>query len=183
MQNNPFSNIKPITINIDEFDKIFKEDTSEKKEYGLFEVPLLFIYKNETTNTFIEFELENMNSDITASEAIEIFMQRVLEFGKPRTMPLPQELLSALSDVELNLFMLAHIEKYYYQRIKEMIYIQKKDHYYKDKYGFTYIVASIGIKDVVLLYEQKEKLLTLHTTPQQIQQQGDKLYVTRIDSI
>jgi hypothetical protein len=168
---------------MDEIDDIFEENSSNVKEYNLFEVPLLFIYNNETTGTFAEFELEDVDPDISVCDAIDIFMQRVMKFGKTDAKPLPAELLKSLSDDEIDLFMLAHIKEYYYEKIKEMIYIQKAESYYYDKYGFIYYVAGVGIKDAILWHEQNEKLIILHTTPEQIRYQGGKLHVTRNDSI
>jgi len=109
-------------------------------------------------------------------------MKRVLEFGKADAKSLPQELLEVLTDAELDLFMLAHVNNKYYKKLRELIYIQKQNDYYQDKFGFTYYIAAVGVKDAVLWFKQNEELLTLHTTPEQLQHQGDKLYVTRDNS-
>jgi hypothetical protein len=176
---NPYSNIKPIVIDVDEIDDILKKDAAAGRTGRvLFEVPLLYIYNNETTATYAEFELEGVDSDIKPLEAIDIFMQRVREFGKPDAKPFPKELLAALTDAELDLFLSADTKEEFFQAIKEMIYIHKPNEYYKDRYGFRYYIAAVGVKDAVLLYEYDEKFLILHTTPQQLEKQGAKLAIT-----
>ncbi len=183
MHHNPFENIEPVTITADEFEPFCKTNSKQYKEYSLFEVPLLFLYNNEETGTFAEFELDGVDADIAIDDAIALFMQYVSTFGKAGCQPLPNGLLAQLSDVELDSFLLAHRDKTLYKAIESMIYIQKAGQYYIDNYGFEYIVAGVGIYDAILWYEQNTKLLTLHTTPLQIQHQGEKLYVTRNDSL
>ena len=182
MRDNPFANRKTVYINVDDLDDMSEDEDSNTEKQPFFEVPLLFMYKNKSTGSFAKFELEDVDPKMTPLEAIEIFMQRVLEFGKEDAKPLPSELLKTLTDTELDLFMLAHVENRYYTKIKEMIYIQKQNDYYQDRFGFTYYVAGVGVKDVVLWFEQNDEMLTLHTTPEQLQHPGDKLYVTRDSS-
>jgi len=182
MRDNPFANRETVHINLTGRDDILEDGDSFLEEECSFEDSLLFMYRNEESGTFAQFEMEDVSSDCEPLEAIEIFMQRVLEFGKVGAKPLPSEFLETLTDAELNLFMLAHIENHYYENIREMIYIQKENDYYQDRYGFTYYVAAVGVKEAVLWFEQNEKLLTLHTTPEQLQHPGDKLYVMRDNS-
>jgi len=182
MRDNPFSNRKTVYVNVDDLDDISEDEETSTEKQPFFELPLLFMYKNEITGSFAKFELEYINPEMTPLDAIEIFMQRVLEFGKEDAKPLPSELLKTLTDTELDFFMLAHVENHYYEKIKEMIYIQKQNDYYQDRFGFTYYVAGVGVKDVVLWFEQNDEILTLHTTPEQLQHPGDKLYVTRDSS-
>ena len=182
MRDNPFANRKTVYYDISDMDNIVKYEDSDREEQLFFEAPLLFMYKNEITGSFAQFELEDVSPESTPLEAIEIFMQRVLEFGELGAKPLPQELLEALTDAEIDLFMLAHVENYYYEKIREMIYIQKENDYYQDRFGFTYYIAAVGVKDAVLWFEQNDEMLTLHTTPEQLQHSGDKLYVTRDNS-
>jgi len=182
MRDNPFANRKTVYINVDDLDDISEDEDSNTQKQPFFEVPLLFMYKNEITGSFAKFELEDVDPKSKPLEAIEIFMQRVLEFGKADAKPLPSELLETLTDAELDLFMLAHVENRYYEKIKEMIYIQKQNDYYQDRYGFTYYIAAVGIKDAVLWFQQNDEMLTLHTTPEQLRHPGDKLYVTRDNS-
>ncbi|MFK5937980.1 MAG: hypothetical protein QM497_06225 [Sulfurimonas sp.] len=182
MRDNPFSNRKTVYVNIDDLDDIPEDEDTNIQKQPFFEVPLLFMYKNQITGSFAKFELEDVDPKMKPLEAIEIFMQRVLEFGKAGAKPLPSELLKTLTDTELDLFMLAHVESYYYTKIREMIYIQKQNDYYQDRFGFTYYVAGVGVKDAVLWFEQNDEMLTLHTTPEQLQHPGDKLYVTRDNS-
>jgi len=176
MKNNPFANRETIYLTIDDHGNVLKEESPKSKQL-IFETPLLYMYKNETTGTYAEFELKDVNPDIKPSEAIDIFMQMVREFANADAKPLPDELLKALSDVELDLFLLADIKEEFYKKIKEMIYIQKPNEYYQDRYGFTYYIAAVGVKEAVLWYEYGEKLLTLHTTPQQLERQGAKLSI------
>ena len=182
MRDNPFANKKTVYINVDDLDDISEDEETSTQRQPFFEVPLLYMYKNEITGSFAKFELEDVSPESTPLEAIEIFMQRVLEFGESGAKPLPQELLEALTDAELDLFMLAHVENYYYEKIREMIYIQKENDYYHDRYGFTYYVAGVGVKEAVLWFAQNDEMITLHTTPEQLQHSGDKLYVTRDNS-
>ena len=177
------NDIEPTHLSIKDIDALFGDTVQEKKAYGIFEVPLLFIYKNEITNTFAEFELNDINPDITTEEAIEIFMQMVVAFGKDGYNSLPDTLLVELDDKELDCFLLAGEDEKYYQMIKSRIYIQKANQYYQDNYGFEYIVAGVGSEDTILFFEQNTKLITLHTNPQQLQQQGGRLYVTRDDGL
>jgi len=180
MRDNPFSNRKTVHINVTDMDNILLDEDLDR---GLScRVPLLFIYKNEATDSFVEFELEDVAPDSTPLEAIEIFMQRVLEFGKLGAKPLPKELLEELTDTELTLFMLAHLKQHFYEKIREMIFIQKQNDYYQDRYGFTYYIAAVGVKDVVLWFESNKEILVLHTTPQQLQHPDNKLYITRDNS-
>jgi len=183
MRDNPFANRKTVYINVDDLDDISEGEESDREKQPCFEVPLLFMYKNEITGSFAQFELEDVSPKSTPLEAIEIFMQRVLEFGKTDAKPLPKELLEALTDAELDLFMLAHVENYYYEKLRELIYIQKENDYYQDKFGFTYYIAAVGVKDAVLWFEQNDATITLHTTPKQLENQGEKLYVTRANGI
>lgn len=131
MQDNQFDNIETLHITVEEIDDLL-QDTTQHKKYGVFEVPLLYIYKNNITGTFAEFELNDVDPNIEANDAIAIFMQRVLDFGKIGANKLPDALLEVLEDAELDLFLLAHINEYYFKKIKEMIYIQKENQYYKD---------------------------------------------------
>jgi hypothetical protein len=178
MKNNPFANRETIYLTIDDYGNVLKEESPKSKQ-PIFETPLLYMYKNETTGTYAEFELKGVNPDIKPSEAIGIFMQMVREFGKAGTRTLPNELLKALSDEELDLFLLAGIKEEFFKKIKEMIYIQKPNEYYQDRYGFRYYIAAVGVKEAVLWYEHDKKLLILHTTPQQLETQGAKLSITR----
>ena len=182
MRDNPFANKKTVYINVDDLDDISEDEETSTQRQPFFEVPLLYMYKNEITGSFAKFELEDVDPKSTPLEAIEIFMQRVLEFGELGAKPLPQELLEALTDAEIDLFMLAHVENYYYEKIREMIYIQKENDYYQDRFGFIYYIAAVGVKDAVLWFAQNDEMLTLHTTPEQLQHSGDKLYVTRDNS-
>ncbi|MBA1433567.1 MAG: hypothetical protein FAF04_08270 [Epsilonproteobacteria bacterium] len=182
MRDNPFANRKTVYYDLSDMDNIVKYEDSDRKKQAFFEVPLLFMYKNEITGSFAQFELEDVSPESTPLEAIEIFMQRVLEFGKVDAKPLPQELLASLTDAEVDLFLLAHVENYYYEKIRELIYIQKQNDYYQDRFGFTYYIAAVGVKEAVLWFEQNDEMLTLHTTPEQLQDSGDKLYVTRDNS-
>jgi len=179
MRDNPFANRKTVYYDVSDMDNIVKYEDSDREEQPLFGVPLLFIYKNEITGSLAKFELEDVSPESRPLEAIEIFMKRVFEFGKADAKPLPQELLEALTDAELDLFLLAHVENHYYEKIRELIYIQKQNDYYQDKFGFTYYVVAVGVKEAVLWFEQNDEMLTLHTTPEQLQHPGDKLYVTR----
>jgi len=181
MQDNSLDTIEALQISGTEIDTLCKTNSEKYKEYSVFEVPLLFMYKNEVAGTFAEFELDDVDIESTVDDAIALFMQRVATFGKVGCKQLPKALLAQLSDAELDSFMLAHRDKALYKEIESMIYIQKAGQYYKDSYGFEYIVAGVGINDAILWYEQDTKLLTLHTTPLQIQHQGEKLYVTRND--
>ena len=183
MQDNSLDTIEALQISGDEIDMLCTSNSEEYKEYSLFEVPLLFLYNNEETGTFAEFELDGVDAEIAVVDAIALFMQRVTTFGKVGCEPLPDTLISKLNDAELDSFMLAHRDKALYKAIESMIYIQKAGQYYRDSYGFEYIVAGVGINDAILWYEQDAKLLTLHTTPSQIQHQGEKLYVTHNDSL
>ena len=134
MHHNPFGHIEPVTITVDEFDTLCKTNSEEYKEYSVFEVPLLFLYNNEKTGTFAEFELDGVDADIAVDDAIALFMQRVNTFGKAGCQALPNALLSQLSDAELDSFMLAHRDKALYKEIESMIYIQKAGQYYRDSY-------------------------------------------------
>ena len=182
MQDNPFSNRKTVYYDVTDMDNILKYEESETQEKPFFEVPLLYMYRNEITGSFAQFELEGVSPESTPLEAIEIFMQRVLEFGKIGAKTLPSELLEALTDAEIDLFILAHVENYYYEKLRELIYIQKQNDYYQDRFGFTYYIAAVGVKEAVLWFEQNDEMLTLHTTPEQLQHPRDKLYVTRDNS-
>jgi len=177
--NNPFANRKTVYYDVSDMDNIVKYEDSDREEQPLFKVPLLFIYKNEITGSFAQFELEDVNPNSTPLEAIELFMQRVLEFGKAGAKPLPGKLLEALTDAELDLFLRAHVSNHYYEKIRELIYIQKENDYYQDRFGFTYYIAAVGVKDAVLWFEQNEEILTLHTTPEQLQYPGEKLSITQ----
>jgi len=172
-----------LSDNVDDLDDISEDEETSTQRQPFFEVPLLYMYKNEITGSFAKFELEDVSPESTPLEAIEIFMQRVLEFGESGAKPLPQELLETLTDAEIDLFMLAHVENYYYEKIREMIYIQKKNDYYQDRFGFIYYIAAVGVKEAVLWFAQNDEMLTLHTTPEQLQHQGGKLYVTRADGV
>ena len=182
MPGNPFANRKTVYINVDDLDDISEDEETSTKKQPFFEVPLLFMYKNEVTGSFAQFELKDVKPESTPLEAIEMFMQRVLEFGKANAKPLPNELLEALTDAEIDLFILAHIENRYFEKIREMIYIQKENDYYQDRFGFTYYIAAVGIKDVVLWFEQSDEMVTLHTNPEQLENQGEKLYVSQDNS-
>ena len=179
MKNNPFANRETVCFTIDDNGNVLKEEASLKSKQLIFETPLLYIYKNETTGTYAEFELEGVDPEIKPLEAIDIFMQMVREFANAEAKALPDELLKALSDAELDLFLLADIKEEFYKKIKEMIYIQKPNEYYQDRYGFTYYIAAVGVKEAELWYEHDEKLLILHTTPQQLEKQGAKLSIVR----
>ncbi len=180
MSSNPYVNIRSLTIDVAELDdSILEKAVFAQKEYDLFEVPLLFIYKNVTTGTFAEFELADVPPESSAEEAIELFMQRVKSEG---VKALPKELLALLTDAELELFTLASFNEECYTKIEESLYIQTRDSYYYDKYGFRYIVAGVGIKDAVLCYEQQDgRLLILHTAPQQLLRQGERLCVRDVE--
>ena len=182
MRNNPFANRKTVYVNVDDLDDIPEDEDTNIQKQPFFEVPLLFMYKNQITGSFAKFELEDVKPESKPLEAIEIFMQRVLEFGKANAKPLPSELLKTLTDAEIDLFMLAHVENRYYEKIREMIYIQKQNDYYQDRFGFTYYIAAVGVKEAVLWFEHNDEMLTLHTTPEQLRHPGDKLYVTRDNS-
>jgi len=179
MKNNPFANRETVCFTIDDNGNVLKEEASLKSKQPIFEIPLLYIYKNEITGTYAEFELEGVNPDIKPSEAIDIFMRMVREFAKADERTLPDELLELLTDEELDLFLLADIKEEYFKALQEMIYIQKPDEYYQDRYGFSYYIAAVGIKEVELWYEHDKKLLILHTTPQQLEKQGAKLSIVR----
>ena len=182
MRDNPFSNRKTVYYDVTDMNNIIKYEDSNREKQPFFEIPLLFMYKNEITGSFAQFELKDVDPKSTPLEAIEIFMQRVLSFGKADAKPLPSELLETLTDAEIDLFVLAYINNRYYEKIREMIYIQKQNDYYQDRFGFTYYVVGVGVKDAVLWFEQNNEMLTLHTTPEQLQHPGGKLYVTRDNS-
>ena len=182
MRDNPYSNRETVTINMDELDEALLKGSSESKEYALFEVELLFLYMNEQTGTFAEFELEGVAPESSPQEAIAIFMQRVKAFGEEGAAPLPQALLKALSNAEIDLFTLSSYREEYIKSIERMLYVQKRDAYYYDKYGFRYIVAGVGVDRAILWYEQQDgELLKLHVKPEQLLEQGAKLEVQYVE--
>ncbi len=182
MRDNPFSNRETVTINVDELDDAFIESISEVKEYALFEAELLYLYMNEKTGTFAEFELEGVSPSSTPQEAIAIFMQRVKTFGEEVATPLPQALLEVLTNAETDLFTLANYSEGYHKSIESMLYIQKRDSYYYDIYGFRYIVAGVGVQKAILWYEQQDgTLLKLHVKPEQLEEEGTKLQVQYVE--
>ena len=132
MKNNPFANRETIYLNIDDHGYVLKE-ASPKSKQPIFDTPLLYIYKNESTGTYAEFELIDVHLEIEPLEAINIFMQMVREFGKVDAKPLPDALLVLLTDEELDLFLLADIKEEFFKTIQEMIYIQKPNEYYQDR--------------------------------------------------
>ena len=182
MSDNPFADRAEVTINMEEIDEYNIEKITVEKQYDLFEVDLLFFYVNTQTDTFVEFELDDISPESTYQEAIDIFMHRVMECGKLGAKALPCELLMSLSDAELDLFTTACIEERYYTHIKERLLVQKRDVYYYDEYGFKYIVSAVGFVDAILWYEQQDgTLLKIHVDPDQLAHPNTKLQIKCVE--
>ena len=182
MQDNPFAGRAEVTIDMEEVDEYNIERNVVEKQYDLFEVDLLFFYVNSRSNTFVEFELDDISAETTYQEALDIFMQRVMECGKLGATALPDELLMSLSDAELSLFTTASIEERYYTHIKERLFVQKKDVYYYDEYGFKYIVSAVGFYDATLWYEQQGGTrLKIHVHPDQLADPNAKLQIKCVE--
>ena len=182
MSENPFAGRAEVTIDMEDVEEYNIERNVVEKQYDLFEVDLLFFYVNSKTGTFVEFELDDISPESTYQEALDVFMQRVMECGEQGATALPDELLMSLSDAELDLFTTASIEERYYTHIKERLFVQKRDTYYYDEYGFEYIVSAVGFYDATLWYEQYDgTLLKLHVHPDQLTYPGTKLQIKCIE--
>ena len=182
MSDNPFADRAEVTINMNDLDEYLMEKSIEVKEYNLFEVDLLFFYINEITGTFVEFEVDDVPPQSSYLEAIQIFMQRVRNLGNIDAKPLPKELLHLLPNEEIDLFFIAGLNDSAYREIQSRLFVQKRDEYYYDKYGFRYIVAAVGITDATLWYEQQDAtLLKLHIHPEQLEEPGVKLQLKSVE--
>ena len=105
-----------------------------------------------------------------------------MECGKLGSKELPDELTMSLNDDELHLFTLACVEQRYYQHIKERLFVQKRDVYYYDEYGFKYILSAVGFYDAILWYEQQDgTLLKLHVDPEQLAHPNTKLRIKSVE--
>jgi len=156
-------------------ENLFKQNTSEG---------MLFIYKNERVGCFVEFKVPCIDPNITAQEAIKIFMQKVVDFAKGKPYALPELLLEELSDEDIKLFLLTDTGNTQFDEIQKMIYIQKEYQYYYDYFGFEYTVIGEGLYDSILVYLQDDmQAFALHIHTQQLYKKREKLDVIREYSI
>lgn len=111
------------------------------------------IYNNKKTGTFIEFTVEDIDENLSDSDIIDAFMEKVKTFDDTEGILLPETLLALLEDKELDLFLLAAYNEQYCNEIEQMLFVVKYDEHIKDQHGVEYRVEYAGKYKTVLSFE------------------------------
>ena len=112
-----------------------------------------FIYENETTGTFIEFSVDDIDESLPEDAIIDKFMERIKLFDDRKGIQLPKPLLALLSDDEMDLFLLAAYNDSYAKAIENMLYVAPKDSFVVDKNGIEYRVEFVEKRKTLISKE------------------------------
>ena len=154
----------------------------DEKVEILNEAMLSYLYINPKTKTVAEFTLDGVEQRMGVDEAIALFIQRLKHFSKVDG-ALPDALVKLLTLKEIGFFLMAPYDEQMLQTLKEMIYIQREEQFYYDRYGFEYRVEWVGIKDAVLTYEQPDgSFITLQIASAQLDRPGEVLQAKDLGS-
>lgn len=122
------------------------------------EIPLMqYIYKNQNTKSYIDFEVEGVKNTISPNLAIEMFLHKVSK----KDYVLPHSLLRELKDEDLDLFLQAPFRDEVLVELEEYIYVHKEQESYIDEYGFKYEVVERSKKEVILEYADAHSCTTI----------------------
>lgn len=122
------------------------------------EIPLMqYIYKNNNTKSYIDFEVEGVKNNMPPNLAIEVFLHKVSK----EDYTLPSSLLRELKDEDLDLFLQAPFNDKILEELEEYIYVHKEHESYTDEYGFEYDVIERSKKEVVLEYADAHSCTTI----------------------
>lgn len=121
-------------------------------------IPLMqFIYKNNTTKSYVDFEVEGVKNTMPPNLAIEVFLHKISN----KDYVLPQSLLRELKDEDIDLFLQAPFNNEILEEIEEYIYVHKDQESYTDMYGFEYEVIERSKREVVLEYADAHSCTTI----------------------
>lgn len=130
----------------------------KKNAIQIDEIPLMqYIYKNNNTKSYIDFEVEGVKNNMPPNLAIELFLHKISK----EDYTLPSSLLMELKDEDLNLFLQAPFNDEILEELEEYIYVYKEQESYIDKYGFEYEVIERSKKEVVLEYADAHSYTTI----------------------
>lgn len=124
-------------------------DSVKQNAIHIGEIPLMqYIYKNNNTKSYIDFEVEGVKNTMPPNLAIEVFLHKVSK----EDYTLPDSLLKELKDEDLDLFLQAPFNDEILKALEEYIYVHKEQESYTDAYGFEYEIIERSKKEVVLEY-------------------------------
>ena len=118
-----------------------QEDHSTQKER-----PMPFIYKNEATQSYIEFEVEGIKSSQHPNIALDVLFYKLTE----KEYQLPPSLLKSLKESDLNLISEAQTSSEPLEKLEEFIYVQSPQNRYTDEDGITWEITSRSKREVNL---------------------------------
>ena len=143
-----------ITLNeIEEFKNTLEQNIMQADTIQLMQ----YMYKNNNTKSYIDFEVEGVKNTMPPNLAIEEFLHKVSK----EDYSLPPSLLSELKDEDLDIFLQAPFNKTILLELEEYIYVHKEEELYVDKYGFEYEIIERSKKEVVLEYANAQSYTTI----------------------
>jgi len=145
--------MKNIENTTEEFIDSLKQSTMQMDEIPLMQ----YIYKNNNTKSYIDFEVEGVKNNMPPNLAIEMFLYKVSK----EDYTLPSSLLRELKDEDLDLFLQAPFNDEILEELEEYIYVHKEQESYTDEYGFEYDVVERSKKEVVLEYVDAQSCTTI----------------------
>jgi len=111
------------------------------------ESPLMqYIYKNECTNSTINFTLDGVRGSIPSTIALDIFFDRIT---KPKY-TLPSSLMQELKQDDFHLIRDAAENAHVLEELERCIYVKKKNETYRDAEGYIYEIIQRSKKEVIL---------------------------------
>ena len=119
-------------------DSLKEDNYSTQKER-----PMPFIYKNEATQSYIEFEVEGIKSSQHPNIALDVLFYKLTK----REYQLPSSLLKSLKESDLDLFIEAQTSS---ESLEKFIYVQSSQNRYTDEEGVVWEISSRSKREVNL---------------------------------
>jgi len=127
------------------------------------------IYNNKKTGTFAEFTVEGIDENLSESEIIDAFMERIKTFDDTKGIYLPKALLSLLEDREFDFFLLAAHSEEYCNALEQMLFVVKYNEYIIDQHNTKYNVEYVGKYKTVISFEAVDNLAIFNIPTEDLQ--------------
>ena len=110
------------------------------------ERPMRYIYTNEATRSYIEFEVEGIKSSMHPNIALDVFFHKLTE----KEYQLPPSLLKSLKESDLDLILEAQTSSEALEELEKFIYVQSSQNRYTDEEGVVWEISSRSKREVNL---------------------------------
>ncbi len=119
----------------------FQENHSTQKER-----PMPFIYNNEATQSYIEFEVEGIKSSMHPNIALDVLFYKLTE----KEYQLPPSLLKSLKESDLDFLLKAQTSSEALEKLEKFIYVESPQNRYTDEEGVVWEIISRSKREVNL---------------------------------